>query len=347
MSGSTVPYHLRVNKYVDRQLFLELLDVVARYQPLENVAYISMGGGYLEDFRVLHQAFGIRKMLSFDMEDWMVKRQEVNRPYGFIRCRCATSGDIVNDFDGIREELVGSDGRVVVWLDFTEADMRRDQLYELEQLTKKLIHGDVFRITMNAHRPNFGGPEHYQLARKAGQTDQPTQADWWNQQLIEQLQDYMPEDRKGVACIESDDEFAITLARAVKMAAQNGLKPRPTLLIEPLLSVVYADRQQMITMTGLILEGAKRDDFRGRARWSEWRYSPGEMWDDFVRLGVPHLSVKERHQIHGFMATDETTEFVSKLEFLLDAKPEQHKSLIEQYVKHYRRYPTFAPVDNM
>jgi hypothetical protein len=159
---------------------------------------------------------------------------ELNRPYGFIRCQCAKSEEIVDDFDTIRQELVGSDGRVIIWLDYTEADMRHDQLFDLEQLTRKLVHGDILRITINAHRPNFGETEHYQLAKKAGETDLPTQIDWWNQQLIDQLKEYMPDERKGVECIETDDEFAITLARAIKRAAQNGLAPRPILLIEPL-----------------------------------------------------------------------------------------------------------------
>jgi hypothetical protein len=347
MSGSKVPYHLRVNKYVDRQLLLEILDYVARYQTMSDVGYISMGGGYLEDFRVLHQAFGIRRMLSFDLEEWMIKRQQVNRPYGFIKCQCASSTTIVQDFDAVRDELVGEDGRVIVWLDYTEADMRYHQLSDLEELTKRLIHGDVFRITMNAHRPNFGTLAQYELAKKAEETDSPSLAAWWNEKLIEQLQDYMASDRKDVEYIESEHEFAVTLTRAIKIAAQNGLRSRPTLMIEPLLSVVYADKQQMITVTGIVLDREKRQEFLDQSRWQEWKYKPGDDWDNLVCLAVPHLSVMERHLIHGMIMQTGSINNVSQLDFRLDADDDAHSALIQQYVTHYRRYPTFAPVDNM
>jgi len=133
-----------VNKYIDRQLFIELVEMISRYQPMADAAYISMGGGYLEDFRVLHQAFGIEKMLSFDMGDWMTRRQKVNRPYGFIDCVCASSTDIINGFDAYRRRVTKGESNVIIWLDYTEASMRNDQLNDLSQLTNKLTHGDVF-----------------------------------------------------------------------------------------------------------------------------------------------------------------------------------------------------------
>jgi hypothetical protein len=347
MSGSKVPYHLRVNKYVDRQLFIEVLDHVARYQSLGNTAYISMGGGYLEDFRVLHQAFGIRHMLSFDYEDWMISRQRVNRPYGFIDCERASSGEIVSAFDENRNKLVGPDGGVIVWLDYTEADMRKSQLQELELLCAKLIHGDVFRITMNAHRSKFGSNDKFQMLSRLGDATEPLLVDWWQRQLEEQLAEYMPPERRDSQYMDSDLEFAITLARAAKMAAQAGIRPRQTLVIEPMLSVVYADGQQMITLTGLVLSADRREEFRERSRWSEWPYKPGDEWDNYVCLAVPHLSVRERSLIHALIPRTGDAAYVQHLEFRLDSDPDEHGRLIGQYVDHHRRYPTFAPVDSM
>ncbi len=111
MSGSSVAYHLRVNKYVDRRLFVEALEFVARYQAVRDMGYVSMGGGYLEDFRVMHQSLGIQRMLTFDMDEWVVQRQMVNKPYGFVECEVASSGEIVDRFDDVRKRL-RSDRRV-------------------------------------------------------------------------------------------------------------------------------------------------------------------------------------------------------------------------------------------
>jgi hypothetical protein len=155
MSGAAIAYHLRVNKYVDRRLFVEVLRFVARYQPVREMGYLSMGGGYLEDFRVMHQSLGIYRMLSFDMDDWVVDRQMFNRPYGFVQCSVASSDEIIGRFDDIREDLVGSSGNLIVWLDYTMPRKRHSQLRELEQLASLLTHGDVFRITLNANRSSF------------------------------------------------------------------------------------------------------------------------------------------------------------------------------------------------
>ena len=224
MSGSSVAYHLRVNKYVDRKLFLEAITLVARYFPVAQYAYVSMGGGYLEDFRAIHQGFGIRQMLSFDMDAWVIGRQLVNRPYGFIRCVRAKSEEIINRLDQEREKLVGSDGNIIIWLDYTEADQRFDQLTDLQNLTSKLIHGDVFRITINAHREAFGSTDKYLISKKTEETDAATATEWWHEQLVEQLGDFLPPERNDSDHMDSPHEFAVSLARSVRRAALGGLE---------------------------------------------------------------------------------------------------------------------------
>jgi hypothetical protein len=346
MSGSSVAYHLRVNKYIDRRLFIETLGLVGRCYPVSQFAYISMGGGYLEDFRVLHQAFGIRAMLSFDMDDWVIGRQLVNRPYGFIRCEKARSEEVIDRFDEERAKLVGTEGNVIVWLDYTEANRRYEQLTELQALTGKLVPGDVFRITLNAQRSAFGSNDQYLMAKKIGKTEYLTAAEWWLEKLADQLQDYLPQGRNNSESMDSEAEFAVTLAQAVKRAALNGLNSRPELVIEPLLTVRYADgRHQMLTLTALVLREDKRKEFRERAGWSEWQYKPGEEWDACVHLGVPHLSPRERQLIHEVMNAEGQMSPAELLAFRLDEREDRHAEMVKQYWTHYRRYPTFAPTD--
>ena len=219
------------------------------YFPVSQFAYVSMGGGYLEDFRVLHQAFDIRAMLSFDMDDWVIGRQLVNRPYGFIRCEKARSEEVIGRFEQERAKLVSAEGNVIVWLDYTEADQRDEQLADVQALTSKLVHGDVFRITLNAQRDSFGSTDRYLLAKEMRKTEHLTAAEWWREKLADQLQDYLPPGRNNSECMDSEEGFAITLAQAIKRAALNGLNARPELVIEPILTVRYADRQQMLTLT--------------------------------------------------------------------------------------------------
>jgi hypothetical protein len=58
MSGSEVSYNLRPNKFVERQLFVELLTKICR-QPPSKYAYISLGGPQLEDHRLMHRRLAV------------------------------------------------------------------------------------------------------------------------------------------------------------------------------------------------------------------------------------------------------------------------------------------------
>jgi hypothetical protein len=156
MSGSTVAYHLRVNKFIDRHLFVEALGLVSRHTPLIGHGYISMAGAYLEDCRVLHQATHISRMYSFDTNETVLARQELNSPFGFIQCELQSSKQLIENFDSVRNTLGDADLNVVVWLDYPNPKERRSQLQELGALMPKLIAGDVVRITMNAHRTTLG-----------------------------------------------------------------------------------------------------------------------------------------------------------------------------------------------
>jgi hypothetical protein len=221
-------------------------------------------------------------------------------------------------------------------------------LYETDSLSErvyKLAHGDVFRITLNAQRDSFGSTDEYLMAKKTGETEHLTAGEWWLEKLADQLQDYLPQERNNSKSMDSEAEFAITLAQSVKMAALSGLNSRPELVIEPLLTVRYADGQQMLTLTAMVIREDQREEFRQRARWADWPFKPGEAWDACVHLAVPHLSPRERQRIHGMMYFEGWSNPGTLLEFRLDESEERHAEMVMQYRTHYRRYPTFAPTD--
>ena len=64
MSGSSLPYRLRPNKAVDRELFLSLLMRLTPKLGLEKYHYVGLGGPFLEDFRLLHSRIGIGRKRS-------------------------------------------------------------------------------------------------------------------------------------------------------------------------------------------------------------------------------------------------------------------------------------------
>src|ERR1700678_128474 len=132
MSGETVPYHLRQNKHVDRQLFVELLAHASRINPVKDALYISFGGVYFEDFKLIHQVFGTKRLLSIEKEEWIVNRQMHNIPYGCIKCKKMSSREFANDITKIRSRF--GNRQMICWLDFADASNRRGQLEDVSLL---------------------------------------------------------------------------------------------------------------------------------------------------------------------------------------------------------------------
>jgi hypothetical protein len=335
MSGSQIAYHLRVNKYIDRQLFLESLALVNRFIPLAGHGYVSMAGAYLEDCRVLHQATRITRMYSIEMSQSVVARQEVNRPFGFIQCRRMDSKELVEGFDGVRAALGDQDTNVVVWLDYAAANQRQAQLQQLGTLVPKLITGDVVRITLNAHRPTLGENQEYERLPTAQKP--PTLPAWRYDRLREQLGEYMPGDRQSAEHLEKKDGFYRTMIRAVKHVVIGAIQPRAELLAVPVLSTAYDDQHGMVTVTFVVIRKADESEFRQAINWNGWRHNPGPEWDEYTEIQVPHLSMRERHILH--VTLGHGGEFGGERPAFLTAAE------IEQYQNHYLRYPTFVPAD--
>lgn len=346
MSGAHLAYHLRVNKHIDRCLFIEALEVASAYKPIRQHGYVSMGGSFLEDFRVIHQEFGINRMYSFDTSKAVVSRQEVNKPFGFITCETWTSTEVVQNFDQVRAAHFGENGNVIVWLDYTMPDKRQEQLIDVEVLMTKLIAGDIFRVTMNANRTQLGSNELFQRLKETGKTEHQNLWDYRYEQLNKQMGAQLPDDRKNSEHLQTSQAFNVTLARCIKRAALNGINQRKELRIEPLVSVAYSDGQEMITVTAIVLTAEESSAFLDHPAWKAWPYRPGEEWDEFVDIDVPHLSQRERHSIHSAMTTNGAPD-PAQVGFSLDPSPRKNSEMFEQYCEHYLRYPTFAPLDTV
>src|SRR6266478_2594039 len=125
--GGRLPYQLRPNKAVERLMFLELLGRLNAVLGISReYEYVGFGGPQMEDFRLLHGAFPEMKMLSIERQPEVLKRQRFNGPHTNVECKLRTSSDFVS--------RVSDKQRLVVWLDYTEADERTIQIAEFQSL---------------------------------------------------------------------------------------------------------------------------------------------------------------------------------------------------------------------
>ena len=128
MSGSTIPYQLRPNKAVDRQIFIDLLTKLNKWIDISNSQYIGFGSFVLEDFKNFHFQLGIYKMTSIEIDVETFKRQKFNQPLTCIDLQMMSSGDFISGYQQ------NNDDTAIFWLDYTNPSDLRNQIEEFQNL---------------------------------------------------------------------------------------------------------------------------------------------------------------------------------------------------------------------
>jgi len=336
-----------------------------------------MGGKFLEDFRLVNDRFAIEQMISIELDDTTCKRQQFNR-LGFIECRCQSSGDFIEDLD--RHTVEHPQRRLIVWLDFAIPNKRGEQLGEFRQLLSKLASGDVAKITLNANSQSFRRRASA-LTRKdfdayLKNSESPTHKDFQTyissaistvngttpgvperlltlsdseyetvciENLKEQLGEYVPTGGISPEHLKTET-FAALLAEAVRIAALKGAESSK-LQVLPLGAFRYRDGDhQMLTVTTIVANDDLEKAIRGDHVFAEWPFRAND-WNTVIEVSVPDMSAKERHHIEGLISSQHTaTTIHAEIPFRFDKRDETSLSLLREYLRHYRRYPTFVRV---
>jgi len=321
VSASGLPYRLRPNKFVDRELFAELVSLLVAERGTDSYAYISMGGNHLSDHMAIYRRAGLRKLYAFDSDPDVVMRQRFNAPFDGIVCESHSSAELVSDIDGIVQSMGVQN--VIVWLDYTEPK-HLEQLGEVQAISKNLQTGDILRVTMNVDFKSLHKRESELNDREKGLPVDEKQA-----ALMKRvLGGFLPRRITRIGQDGTAGAVAESVARACQMGLDEGPRPNsPT----PLLLTEYRDSSAMLTVTMLIC------DARGEPRVpSSWSFGPQD-WSSVERIVAPDLSPRERLALDKEMHGDADT-VASVLRFPLE--PEAVRS----YARFHRFYPTFQAV---
>lgn len=336
MSGSSIAYHLRTNKNIERKLFIELLRRIALHVNISDYRYIGFGGPFAEDFKEIHSALRISKMTSIEMDENVLARQKFNYPAHFINHFQGTSGDFIDKF-------VELDSPAIVWLDYTKSAKIREQIIEFKDLISKLSNLDVVKITLNAqpseiarNTPPGQAPSAFRAKKLSQRLD-----DLWNEEITE-------EDI-------SNENYPKTLLKILKRSL-SGLS-RTGFHFQPLSAYSYQDGNQMFTLTGILLD--TKNEINKRAFFANSRIENFQFknidWSDPIHINVPSLSARERMVIDAELPINlETVGEVSIGEYLktkLGFAPcsietmEEGLKTLENYAMFYRIYPSFAKTE--
>lgn len=330
MSGVDVPYHLRPNKYVDRQIFIDLLHRLDRVRPLSQSVYVSMGGKFLDDHKAIRFAFDLAGSVSIEKFGRVVPRQNFNKPFEDVDCIESESKDFVSGFSEFRSRYPAG-ANFIVWLDFVKPAERLIQLEEYSTLVGFGQPFDLFRITVNANAETLKGSD-------AKKPDAYKTVKDWRLAVFESQLGKFP-------CHATAEEmtaarFPAVLARAIGVAAQEGAK-RKTFVVRPLAVTSYSDGHPMLSVTAILLPSDEADAFMAKPWISDWKYRATD-WGNVSKIDVPDLSLKEKMLIDRHINVLDDQQIANELGFDLAEDKESTITKLSQYREHFRFYPQFV-----
>lgn len=333
MSGSDIPYHLRPHKAVDRRLFLDLLGRCDRWKPLDEYVYISMGAYPMEDHKLIYRRFGLKRLISFDMNAAITRRQEFNKPIMACKCLAMTSGQMVNALDAVlaQNDCDDADG-IVLWLDYTKASDLARQLREFQTALGAAADGDIVRLTLNAHPDNLS---------RYSQAKVPELLDVRLATLQKRIGDFLPTGVKAAAMTE--EAFPKVLASAVGLAVAKALPATDRSTFSPLSLISYSDGQQMLTVTGIKTLRSEVAAMYKTVGLADWSFG-SRTWADVHKLTVVDLTARERLFLEQKVASTSAAQMAKEMGFDFDETAEA-PGFLESYKRYSRFYPSYLSAD--
>ncbi len=328
-AGSSLPYRLRPNKAVDRELFLSLLLRLAPTLSLEKYHYVGLGGPFLEDFRLVHARLGIGRMTCVESEKEVHRRQIFNRPIASLECVHSTLEDYL---DGRDFEMPA-----IIWFDFTEPKAVTTQILRFSRTIGTVPLGSVLRITLNANPESLGKPDPDEVSVEVeddasrDRAQKPTTQEWRLARFKERLGLLFPSGITAEGMTHRN--YGRSLLRVLRLAVEReALTFRDRRMVWAL-ATHYKDGQAMVT-AALVVCAA--DDTTTQELVKGWEFYCTT--DAPHRLDLPALSTLERLTME---SSDDPQE---RLGFELP-ESDMGENPFDVFKKFYRIYPDFSRVE--
>lgn len=330
MSGGSVPYHLRANKFIDRSIFMEFLMKFNVTKKLNDYRYIGFGAPHMEDFKIMHSLFSMNNLTCIEYDNDVHLRQEFNRPVGCIDLIKTTSGQFITDFEQGENSIF--------WLDYTEPSQIGQQLREFQQLLLKSTEYDVIKITLNANANSLFHENMTNNKKELYETRLEV--------LSDRLNENFPDEEMDItADMMTNKPLSRIIFEAIKLAYGSALAPVIDKHFHPITSFYYTDTiHQMITFTGIVINKANLEGFLADSGLSQWEYYIGDKIEP-IEIAMPTLTHKERVFIDSLLPNSDSRRIQNELVFFYDKNENKSKKQIDSYIRFYRHYPQFSRVN--
>ena len=310
------PYHLRVNKAIDRLLLVEILDILKRHCDISNYTYYGFGGPFLEDCRLIHNRCPEVRIVSIETNQQTFKRQEFHQFSKNLELRREDFASFLANFS--------SNGGEIFWLDYTNLILKHFE--EFMNVLGQVSENSVVKITIRAEPP-----------LNASSSTEDRDKEWDDfQQTYRQL---LPLSAKKTD-VETPLSFTKLLQKMIRIVSQQALPASGESVFQLLDSSHYSDQTHMLSITGIVCNKSKVSKIR---RWfKNWNLD----WAQPRKIDVPTLSTKERLHLEKYLPTKaQTGRSLSRaLGYRIDNTESQHLEKLKQYEEFYQYYPYFARV---
>ena len=318
-------YHLRPNKNIDRFLFLQTLIGLSSEMPISKYQYTGFGSYLFDDFKLLHETLYISKMISLEKDIKEYQRAVFNKPYKCIKVKNIDSTEY------ILQLIIDDKDKNIFWLDYVTPSELGTQLSDFRMLLDKLNDGDVIRITLNANPGTLGN------------SDKPDELKETRFQRLKEIVPYEyfpPEASKEDMTHKKYPLLLLKILKAVTIQALVDSPPYSPNFMLPLFSSVYADGQQMLTFTGLVLSS---HDKEGKIKEALENYPHNNFsWDTPCKIAVPELSIDEITKINKLLPYKKQgkQQLIKKFPFLFS----ENDLSVDSYLAYYKHYPHFHKI---
>lgn len=264
-------YHLSPNKAVDRLLFVDAIRRLGQAGDLGDFTYYSLGGPYLEDFRLIYEFFPDMKMVSIERDEEVYKRQQFHLPCGNVTLRNTEFGSFINTYDS-------RDEKSIFWLDNT--GLEYSHFDEFMTVLQKLGAGSMVKITLDASLRKFNADD----AKKRFD-------DFCRSYAL-----VLPASNATLPL--TTREFAMLLQAMIRTAAERALPGTGPLMFQPISSFYYKDTSAMLTVTGIVC--FRQDSGTVAQSFANWQFVNPD-WREPRHIDLPVLTTKERLHLQRYL----------------------------------------------
>ncbi len=302
-------YRLRPNKAVERLLFVEAIQHIAKLNDLSEYTYYGLGGAFLEDFRIMNDFFGELGLVSIEGKEEIIKRQQFHLPCRNIRLRQMR-------FRSFLQSYAAGGEKSIFWLDYTRLSW--PEIDDFMSVLEKLELWSMAKITVRAQPRDFKCPGN--LRRKFAKI--------------------LPPGVDDPPKLPSD--FAALILKMLRIGTQQALKNYPDRLFQPVSSFFYNDSTPMLTLTGIV---CRPNDVKiVRDTFDNWAFS-NLAWDPPTKVSVPTLSTKERLKLQSVLPCDDSAGKLLELAlgYMLGGggPKDTTKQQLQQYAAFQRYFPYY------